>query len=88
MTQEQRDGDQPWVLAGGHTGRGADESIELVGDVEFLEEGGQEATRPPETVRTIGEFLQNVGAMVLPLAPLAVKLKARETDAPPLASAP
>lgn len=56
MAQEHRDRDQPWELADGHTGDGADESIEFVRDVEFVEEGGDEATRPPETVGTIGEF--------------------------------
>ena len=38
VSQEQRDGDQPWVLAGGQAGDGADEPIEFVGDVEFFEE--------------------------------------------------
>jgi hypothetical protein len=65
VAQEQSDGDQPWELAGGHTGDGADESIEFVSDVEFVEESGDEAARPPETVGTIGEFLQNVAPMVL-----------------------
>jgi len=64
VTEQQRDGDQPWELAGGHTGEGADESIEFVGDVEFVEEGGDEAARPPETVGTDREFLQNVAAVV------------------------
>lgn len=57
VAQQQRDGDQPWVLADGNTGDGADESIEFVSDVEFVEEGVDEAARPPETVGTIGEFL-------------------------------
>ena len=31
--------------------------FEFVSDVEFVEESGDEAARPPETVGTIGEFL-------------------------------
>lgn len=65
MAQEQRDRDQPWELADGQTGDGADEPIEFVGDVEFVEEGGDEAARPLETVGTVGEFPQNIGAVVL-----------------------
>jgi len=65
VAQQQRDGDQPWELADGHAGDGTDESIEFVSDVEFVEESGDEAARPPETVGTIGEFLQNVAAVVL-----------------------
>jgi hypothetical protein len=57
MAQEHREGDQPWVLAGGYAGEGTDESIEFVRDVEFVEESGDEAARPPETVGIIGEFL-------------------------------
>ena len=65
MTKHHRKGNQPWELAGGHTGDRADESIELVSDVEFVEESVDEAARPPETVGTIGEFAQNVDAVVL-----------------------
>jgi hypothetical protein len=65
VAQEQGDGDQPWELAGGHTGGGADESIEFVSDVKFVEECRDEAARPLETAGAIGEFLQNVDAMVL-----------------------
>ena len=50
MAQQQRDGDQPWVLADGHAGDRTDESIEFVSDVEFVEEGGDEPTRPREIV--------------------------------------
>jgi len=57
VAQQQRDGDQPWVLADGHAGDRTDESIEFVSDVEFVQESGDEAARPPETVGTIGEFL-------------------------------
>ncbi len=65
MTQEHRDGDQPWVLAGGHAGERTDESIEFVRDVEFVEEGGDEPTRPLHTVGTVREFLEEVVAVVL-----------------------
>jgi hypothetical protein len=51
VTQQQCDGDQPWVLADGHAGDGTNESIEFVGDVKFVEEGVDEPTRPPEVVR-------------------------------------
>ena len=46
MTQEHRERDQPWVLAGGQTRGGTDELIELVGDVEFFEEDVEEPTSP------------------------------------------
>ena len=48
MSQQERDSDQPWVLAGGQTRDGTDEPIELVGDVEFFEEdvaGADESRR-------------------------------------------
>ena len=41
VAQQQRDGDQPWVLADGHAGDRTDESIEFVSDVEFVEEGAR-----------------------------------------------
>ena len=65
MAQEQRDGDQPWELAGGQAGDRADESIEFVSDVEFVEQRVDEPARPRETVGTIGEFPKNVEAVVL-----------------------
>jgi hypothetical protein len=46
VSQQERDRDQPWVLAGGQTRGGTDESIELVGDVEFFEEDVEEPTSP------------------------------------------
>ena len=64
VAQEQGDGDQPWELAGGQHGRWGRRAIELVGDVEFVEESGERAARPRETVCAIGEFLQNVAAAV------------------------
>ena len=57
MAQQQRDSDQPWVLADGHAGDGTNESIEFVSDVEFVEECGDETARPLETVGTSGEFV-------------------------------
>jgi len=48
VAQQQRDGDQPWELADRDVGDGADESIEFVRDVEFIEQGVDEATRPGE----------------------------------------
>jgi hypothetical protein len=65
VAQEQGDRDQPWVLAGGHTSRGADESIELVGDVQLVEQGEEEATRPLETVGTRGEVSKHLAAVAL-----------------------
>ena len=37
VSQEQRDGEQPWVLAGGLAGHTAYEQGEVVADVEFFE---------------------------------------------------
>ena len=48
VAQEQREGDQPRELAGRNAGDRADESIEFVRDVEFIEQGVDEATRPRE----------------------------------------
>ncbi len=50
MSQQERDSDQPWVLAGRQTRDGTDELIELVGDVEFLEEEVEEPTSPGDAV--------------------------------------
>ena len=38
MSQEEGDGDQPWVLAGSAVGHTADEHVEVVADMEFLEQ--------------------------------------------------
>ena len=65
MAQEQSDGDQPWELAGGHTGDGADESIEFVSDVEFVEEGVDEPTRPREVVSALRHLVKNGEAVTL-----------------------
>jgi hypothetical protein len=50
VSQQERDSDQPWVLAGGQTRGGTDESIELVGDVEFFEEDIEEPTSPGDAL--------------------------------------
>jgi len=50
VSQQERDSDQPWVLAGGQTRNGTDESIELVGDVEFFEEDVEEPTSPSDVL--------------------------------------
>jgi hypothetical protein len=63
VTQDQRESDQPWELAGRHSGDRADESIEFVRDVEFVEEGGDEPTRPLQTVGAVRDFLQQVIAV-------------------------
>jgi hypothetical protein len=63
VTQDQRENDQPWELAGGHSGERSDESIEFVRDVEFVEEGGDEPPCPPQTVGAVRDFLQQVIAV-------------------------
>ena len=65
VAQEQCDGDQPWELTGGHTGGGADESIEFVSDVEFVEEGVDEPTRPREIVSALRHLLKDSEAVTL-----------------------
>ena len=50
MSHEERDDEQPWVLAGRYVRHRADEPVEVVADVEFLEQGVQQRTRPIETV--------------------------------------
>jgi hypothetical protein len=65
VAQEQGESDQPWELADGHTGDGADESIEFVSDVEFVEEGVDEPTRPREIVSALCHFSEDGEAMTL-----------------------
>jgi hypothetical protein len=65
VAQQQRDGDQPWELADGHAGDGTDESIEFVSDVEFVEEGVDEPTRPREIVSTLRHLLKDSEAVTL-----------------------
>jgi len=50
VSHEERDDEQPWVLAGRYVRHRADEPVEVVADVEFLEQGFQQRTRPIETV--------------------------------------
>ena len=54
MSQEQRDREQPWVLAGGQAGHTADEHVEVVTDVKFFEQGVQQLTRQREAARAFG----------------------------------
>jgi hypothetical protein len=65
VTQEQRESDQPWELADGHAGDRTDESIEFVSDVEFVEEGVDEPTRPREIVCVHRHLLKDREAMTL-----------------------
>jgi hypothetical protein len=65
VTKHHREGDQPWELARGYTRERADESIEFVSDVEFVEEDVDEPTRPFQTVSAVRNLLQNVLAVVL-----------------------
>ena len=67
VAQQQRDGDQPWVLADGHAGDRTDESIEFVSDVEFVEEGVDEPTRPREIVCVFRHLLKDREAVTLSL---------------------
>ena len=54
MSQEQRDREQPWVLAGGLAGHTADEHVEVVADVEFFEQRVQQPSRQRKTARAFG----------------------------------
>ena len=54
MSQEQRDREQPWVLAGGQAGHTADEHVEVVADVEFFEQRVQQPSRQREAARAFG----------------------------------
>ena len=54
MSQEQRDGEQPWVLAGGLAGHTADEHVEVVADVEFFEQRMQQPSRQHKAARAFG----------------------------------
>jgi hypothetical protein len=50
-------------MADGHARDGTNESIEFVSDVEFVEEGVDEPTRPLQTVSAVRDFLQKVIAV-------------------------
>jgi len=54
VSQEQRDREQPWVLAGGLADHTADEHVEVVADVEFFEQRVQQPSRQRETARAFG----------------------------------
>ena len=58
MSQEQRDGEQPWVLAGGLVGHTADEHVEVVADVEFFEQRVQQPSRQRKTARAFPDDRQ------------------------------
>ena len=53
VSQEQRDREQPWVLAGRLAGHTADEHVEVVADVEFFE---QRMQQPPRKDKAVGAF--------------------------------
>ena len=54
MSQEQRDSEQPWVLAGREAGHTADEHVEVVADVEFFEQCVQQPARQRDTACAFG----------------------------------
>jgi hypothetical protein len=54
VSQEQRDREQPWVLAGRQAGHTADEHVEVVADVEFFEQRVQQPSGPRKTARALG----------------------------------
>jgi hypothetical protein len=54
VSQEQRDREQPWVLAGRLAGHTADEHVEVVADVEFFEQRVQQPSRQRKTARAFG----------------------------------
>ena len=64
MSQQQRDGEQPWVLAGGQAGHTADEHVEVVADVEFFEQCMQQPARQREAARAFGQGPKVVEAAV------------------------
>jgi len=64
VSQEQRDREQPWVLAGGQAGHTADEHVEVVTDVKFFEQGVQQLTRQREAARAFGQRPKVVEAAV------------------------
>ena len=55
MSQEQRDREQPWVLAGGLAGHTADEHVEVVADVEFFEQRMEQPSRQHKAARAFGK---------------------------------
>ena len=65
MSQEQRDGEQPWVLAGGLAGHTADEHVEVVADVEFFEQRVQQPSRQHKAARAFGKCTKVIEAALL-----------------------
>ena len=64
MSQEQRDREQPWVLAGGLADHTADEHVEVVADVEFFEQRVQQPSRQREAARAFGQGPKVIEAVV------------------------
>lgn len=64
MSQKQRDGEQPWELAGGQTAQWADEHVEVVADVELFEQQVQQSTRQGEAARSFCEITKDIEAAV------------------------
>jgi len=63
VSQEQRDGEQPWVLAGGQAGHTADEHVEVVADVEFFEQCVQQPARQREAASAFCQCTKVVKAV-------------------------
>jgi hypothetical protein len=64
VSHEERDDEQPWVLAGRCVRHEADEPVEVVADVKFLEQGVQQRTGPIETVCPLCESPEIVDPIV------------------------
>jgi len=64
VAQQQRDGEQPWVLAGGPVSDTTDEPVEVIAHVEFFQQGVQQAPRPRETARALGQDPKVIEAAV------------------------
>ena len=73
MSQEQRDRQQPWVLAGGQAGHTADEHVEVVADMEFFE---QRVQQPPRQREAGCAFGQRPKVVETPVSPPVVDLDA------------
>jgi hypothetical protein len=75
VSQEQRDREQPWVLAGGQAGHRTDEHVEVVADVEFFEQCVQQPARQREAGCAFGQrpnvVKAPVSSPVIDLDPLA-----------------
>ena len=72
VAQQQRDGDQAWVVLGQSGGDATGERVELVGDLEFLEQGDEQPARPRQPACAFRVDTQVRGAtMAPPLVDLA-----------------